>query len=197
MKEYFLAKGMESTFNYFMASCCTGLRPHEWNSATYIENEEDYTLIIKNGKNTNGRSHGEERTIHISKSEIECVYFIKKHMEFMYELTKDCENHEEINHELKKLDERIKKQFQNMNKDIFHERKRRIQRYTARHTAAADFKAAGFTKWEVAALMGHGDKDTAGEHYGRKGSGNTKSPKAIKADEKDVTAVKCRSPDLI
>ena len=45
--------------------------------------------------------------------------------------------------------------------------------YSLRHQFSADAKGSGFTKAEVAALLGHGSDATAGTHYARGVSGES------------------------
>ena len=57
--------------------------------------------------------------------------------------------------------------------------KDKITLYSARHQFAADAKAAGLSKAEIAALMGHRSIETAGEHYGRRSAGWTGDPDRV------------------
>jgi integrase len=55
----------------------------------------------------------------------------------------------------------------------FGKRKRYPTLYSLRHQFAANAKACGLTKAEIAALMGHASEDTAGRHYARRTTGHT------------------------
>ena len=48
---------------WLRAAIVTGLRPVEWKSAQLVNNNGEYYLKIQNAKNTNGRSHGIDRTL--------------------------------------------------------------------------------------------------------------------------------------
>ena len=50
-------------------------------------------------------------------------------------------------------------------------RKMKPTLYSGRHQFAANLKAAGYSRAEIAALMGHATDETAGQQYGRKKAG--------------------------
>ena len=53
-------------------------------------------------------------------------------------------------------------------------RKRHITLYSTRHQFSANAKSSGFSRAEIAAMMGHAVDITATIHYGRKQAGNEK-----------------------
>jgi hypothetical protein len=63
-----------------------------------------------------------------------------------------------------------------------------ITLYSLRHQFSANAKASGFTRLEIAAMMGHAVDDTAVVHYGRKRSGFDLV--RISPDPADVARVK-------
>ena len=67
-------------------------------------------------------------------------------------------------------------------------RKVRYTLYSSRHQFCANAKAAGASKEEIAALMGHRSVETAGEHYARKRSGRA-GELCVKPDEASVALV--------
>lgn len=139
----------------------TGLRPIEWKNTIYYKDEN--VLVIKNAKNTNGRSLGEYRTIdlnHLSKEKINDILLHLKVSDNMVnknywdEYYKGCSN-----------------LLHYTTRKIWPRKDRYPSLYSCRHQFSADMKASGCTKREVAALMGHASDLTAQEHYGRKVSG--------------------------
>ena len=149
---------------WLRSSIITGLRPVEWKNAEIIKKNDFYILKTKNAKNTNGRAHGKERVLILKDVSNEDLITIKTHLnniktfvgmgeyEFFYSgcyiaLYKAC-------------------------RKCWPRRKRHITLYSTRHQFSANAKSSGFSKVEVAAMMGHAVDTTAGEHYGRKQAGN-------------------------
>jgi len=64
--------------NWLISGLITGLRPCEWEHANFDCTKK--TLTVKNAKNTNGRSHGEARVIHLEDIEDYYLLIIKLHM---------------------------------------------------------------------------------------------------------------------
>lgn len=169
LADYFLANqgirhGM-ATLYWLVSGLWTGLRPSEWQSARLIVNADgNWVLIVKNAKNTNGRSHGIERIIHLtSVSEIE-LEVIRQHLAniasaknngikfiAVYNHCRDC--------------------LYSANQKLWPHRTKLISLYSARHQFAADAKKNGLSQAAIAALMGHASEETAGIHYGRRVSG--------------------------
>lgn len=67
--------------------------------------------------------------------------------------------------------------------------RKRITLYSARHQFAADLKAGGYGRVEIAASMGHGSDRTAGTHYGRRRVGEPRSV-GLKSDEEECKRVR-------
>lgn len=151
---------------WLRASIITGLRPVEWMKAQFDEYDGKPALIILNAKNTNGRAHGDTRTLILEDVSEEDIQAIKNHLnsvrtffgmdEYIYfyrgcaiALYKAC-------------------------RKCWPRRKRHITLYSTRHQFSANAKSSGFSKIEVAAMMGHAVDVTATIHYGRKQAGNEK-----------------------
>jgi integrase len=139
-----------------------GLRPIEWPGAWLEGSQESQVLRVSNAKNSNGRTHGPSRTLilgGLSEQEREVIEHL---LEAVSQADRDWSS---IYSGSRKLLHRITRR-------IWPRRRRYPTLYSARHQFAADAKAAGLSRAEVAALMGHGTDRTAGEHYGRGSSGN-------------------------
>ena len=150
-------------------SLFTGLRPVEWLNAKLIGDR----LVVKNAKFSKGRSFAETRTIHIDKSKTPkgLLDNIKWLLDRIKEKNWSGLSEAEERKIVKSLAERVKY----INDKCFESDKGKkslsYTLYTARHQFCANAKAAGLSKVEIAALMGHRSMNTAGEHYARKKHG--------------------------
>lgn len=167
-----------------------GLRPIEWFGAVY--DEEERQLIVRNAKHSHGRSFGEHRTLHVNEDMpdrvLEAVrWLLDTIAESGFHVT-DLEDHDEGLTRL--IADAVRRVYDKCFSRDDSERKTdpRYTLYSARHQFAAHAKAAGLTKIEVAALMGHASPDTAGEHYGRRSSGRTGGIH-VRPSEADIQAV--------
>lgn len=167
IEEYLKARDLKwhkQLRDWLRSSILTGLRPIEWRNTIYTESNGVPMLIIKNAKHTNGRSHGATRTLILENIRVEDIKTIKTHLanikifsgmdEYAYfyngchfALYKAC-------------------------RECWPKRKKHITLYSTRHQFSANAKASGFSKQEIAAMMGHAIDDTATKHYGRKTAGN-------------------------
>lgn len=150
------SKFNESLYIWLHAGILTGLRPNEWSDARI----EDNKLIVRNSKHTNGRSFGEFRTIHLNLLTEKEFNFVKKQVEngnyynnlgkyqYFYKSCSDL--------------------LRDIGKKLWSNRKQYPSLYTLRHQFSADAKASGLSEEEIAALMGHIDKDMAKTHYAKK-----------------------------
>lgn len=157
-------KWHEQLLLWLRASIITGLRPVEWKNAIIIDYEGNKALQIQNAKATNGRSHGITRTLLLKDLTEDDLIVIKSHLnnvrtfigmdeyEYFYKgcaiaLYKACRR-------------------------CWPKRKKHITLYSTRHQFSANAKSSGFSKLEVAAMMGHAVDITSTIHYGRKTAGN-------------------------
>lgn len=165
-----------------------GLRPSEWfdDQTVLSHRNQQVILVAANGKyredepGESKRSFAPTRTMiapmgerGIRPNEIEAV-------ELVISIGRGWVNDIHSQHGMSRLDARAQV-IQSLGHKIFHARrkirlKEKVTLYSARHQFAADAKAAGLTKVEIAALMGHRSIDTAGEHYGRRTAGRTRNP---------------------
>lgn len=164
---------------WIRAGILTGLRPIEWKTAEINDNGDDINLIVINAKNTNGRSHGEKRTINLNHLPSNEVNIIKEHLRISKEFSSNnlwndyyigCSNI-----------------LRYIGKKLWKNRERKPSLYTTRHQFSANSKASGCTPRELAALMGHASELTAQMTYGKKIYGRRgKKPKAKKSEMKNI-----------
>ncbi len=149
---------------WLRASIITGLRPVEWKNALLTNHEGQSALKIKNAKHTNGRSHGEERTLILKNLSNDDIDAIKKHLNNVRTFIGMDEYEYFYNGCAIALYKACRK--------CWPKRKKHITLYSTRHQFSANAKSSGFTTFEVAAMMGHAVDITATIHYGRKTAGN-------------------------
>lgn len=155
------------------AGIISGLRPIEWQQTLYDKDEDK--LIIKNAKNTNGRSHGEFRTIHLSHLDNFEKTILLQHLKVatqFYQSGNWDTYYEGCGNLLKYTANKI-----------WPSRKRHPTLYSARHQFSANLKASGCRPEELAALMGHAVDDTAMTTYGKKVNGTRGLKPTINAEE--------------
>lgn len=155
-------KWATATRIWLKAGIVTGLRPIEWRQTVYDETED--RLIIKNAKNTNGRSHGDFRSFyftHVSPSDKKIVL---QHLKVSFKLAQTDEiwgrYYEGCSNILKYTSDKL-----------WPGRDRHPTLYSARHQFSANLKASGCKPEEIATLMGHAVDDTAMTTYGKKVNG--------------------------
>ena len=164
---------------WFIATALTGLRPCEWPTASIDSHHTmQFALVVKNAKATQGRSHGEKRSIVLSGMDETQNRVIRVHMGNIAR-----------EHESGKFDafyRNCRRCVERTADALWPSRPRHPTIYTARHMFAADIKSV-YTKFEVAALMGHASIETAGEHYAQRWSGT--GAVGVSPDDLDVQAV--------
>jgi len=167
---------------WIQASVHTGLRPCEWVTAEFVEanGDEPAKIIVQNAKNTNGRSHGDTRTVYLNHLTPKEERVVKENMGAIKRMVKS--------YGYDKYYRRCSEAIRSAGKKLWPTRIKRPTLYSARHQFAANCKKRGLKKVEVAALMGHATDDTATTHYGKKASGT--DGKAPQANEEEVNRVK-------
>lgn len=181
------SKWAKQTQTWFFAGVLTGLRPTEWQTA---ELSTDKTggkiLIVRNAKNTNGRSHSATRTLKLGKMLPANVAIIESQIQSAQSFVR-LGNFEVFYFNCRRL--------LCMAADrIWPRRLKHPTLYTARHLFSADAKTK-FDRIGVAALMGHASTDTAYHHYGKRHTGT--GGMTVTPDEADMAAVSARNPDYI
>lgn len=178
-----------------------GLRPHEWGQASLVIAKPEEIgdsavepggpalpyLRIRNGKDTNGRSHGDYRHLNLSGLKQDVVQLVGKFTSMMADVV-NRGAYEKYYAACKKLLYRINLRLHG------DDDQRWIQLYSPRHRFSADAKkqldAAG-----VAALMGHGTTKTAARHYGRRVAGDgSLGPRPVAAEVARVRVVAGYTP---
>jgi integrase len=166
--------------SWFKASLITGLRPSEWEHARLSPNSEE--LIVRNGKATNGRAHGPERThrlINLRPEDREYIIYLVRYLTKYFSCGGD----------FKKLLKSLSNTLYLESRKCWPKRKRHISLYTARHQFSANMKANGLGNREIAALMGHGSARTATIHYAKRHKGK-KLEAYVMPREEEVARVK-------
>lgn len=159
------SKWYEPLRRWLISSLLTGLRPVEWADAKVIDFEGSAALLVKNAKHTNGRAHGEFRTIILDDLSSDEISIIKKHVEYCNEWN-DAD-------QFSTLYAACGRALKKCCKELWKRRDQYPCLYSTRHQFSANAKASGFSREEIAALMGHAVDDTATIHYGRKTAGSS------------------------
>lgn len=162
-------KWIEASMLWMVVNVMVGLRPSEWKSAVLLEAGQQKTLVIKNGKATNGRANGAHRHIDVTalnEAELKLIQF----------QLKIVAKYNQSDVEWNSYYSGVRKTIHRITRLAFSSQRKYPTLYSTRHQFSADAKSAGLSKVEVAALMGHATDETAGLHYGKKkhGSGNCK-----------------------
>jgi hypothetical protein len=163
----------EALADYLLAADVTGLRPCEWPSARFHRTSYpgcQWELIVDNAKHTQGRAHGETRTLRFAELKREIATAIGNWLAVAYEADETG------------MYGKLTKSLSSLMRDccaaLFPRRERRPTMYTPRHKATARWKAF-YIKPEatpeerelgravVAALLGHATDETATSHYAR------------------------------
>jgi hypothetical protein len=148
---------------WLSAGLLTGLRPVEWGQSRLMQARDEPALVIQNAKATNNRAHGTHRTLlmaGLSDTEREMIgEHVKRAVDFRQA------------NQYEKFVQGCATTLARTVRKIWARRDRYPTLYSLRHQFAADAKASGFTREELAALMGHAVDTTAGQHYGRRSAG--------------------------
>ena len=160
---------------WLAATQITGLRPCEWRHAQRI----GPSLVVHNAKATNGRSFGPTRTLSLLASTSDDVCLI----DTMITLAAAGKSGD-----FRALYHRVRDLIADVARQCLSKRAKYPTLYTARHLFASAAKLER-PKAEVAALMGHGNPETAPQHYeaGRYAKGARGL--SVRASELDVQAV--------
>jgi hypothetical protein len=182
-----------------------GLRPHEWTRAEVIwarphelgdveagaaapeDNSQDQPqpyLRIKNGKRTNGRSHGEYRHLNLQRLNGAMVDMIGEFASLMCQAQADG-LYDSYYGGCRKLLLRINVRLKLAKSDKL------VQLYSPRHKFSSQAKKVLETEG-VAALMGHKTTKTASEHYGRRSvkTGGSLGPRPVASEVLRVRKVR-------
>lgn len=166
-------KGIDSKYRtsvrcWLLATVACGLRPSEWRQARWIDADEGASettrvLEVVNAKQSNGRAHGRTRKLLIEDPHPGVLKAIAYIMEVTRRIGSD---EQEWRRFYKGMQDTLRCAV-----NLLHGNAKRPTFYSARHQFCANAKAAGRSRIEIAAMMGHAVDDTAAEHYGRKSYG--------------------------
>ncbi len=144
---------------FLMATACAGLRPVEWASASFDHVGDRFRVRVRNAKHTNGRAHGEFRTLWFESLDFQNIMAIRQTITAFREAAG--------RNAVDAMQEQIERAFRTANDALWPRRRKSITPYTLRHQFAARVKLA-YRSEEVAALMGHATDLTAFTHYARR-----------------------------
>jgi hypothetical protein len=175
----------------------TGARFVEWPTARFGPSTVPgyaWELIVVNGKSSNGRSHGETRTLRWESLRPHLV----SQMTFWIGVAKAAF----ARGRYKTLRDTLESLMRRETKKLFPRRTKHPMLSSVRHAAAARFKAAyvatATTEEEklrgramVAALLGHASDATASRHYARASGGKSRFPVPI-PDPAEVARIRRR-----
>ncbi len=132
-----------------------GLRPSEWDTAQWARLDGETVLRVQNRKATNGRANGPERLLRIHPSFRRTVQALLDERDRFYLIGASWPE--------------IQNGMANRLKEIRHlVTHKTYTLYSTRHRFVSAAKQSGFSKAEIADMLGHACEETAGEHYGRK-----------------------------
>lgn len=149
--------------DWLIAGILTGLRPVEWGGSVIKNVAGEPALIVNNAKSTNQRSHGDKRTLLLGGLSDDEKESIKKHVDraTMWFNSGEYERYKRG----------CSSTLAGVSRKIWPNRAKHATLYSLRHQFTADAKASGYTRAEIAALMGHAVDRTATCHYGKRVSG--------------------------
>lgn len=153
----------EDVERWIGASMLTGLRPIEWATAKIETRNNIPALIVQNAKATNGRAHGPTRTILMDGLTDDERLMIATHVQRANQW-EQAGQYERFYHGCAATLSRATRR-------LWPKRTSHATLYSMRHQFSANAKASGFTREEIAALMGHAVDTTATQHYGKKTAG--------------------------
>lgn len=181
-------KWHEQLRSWLRSSVITGLRPIEWKNAIYFLHEGSPALKILNAKATNGRGNGDTRILLLQDVPEEDLKIIKDHLNN----TRTFVGMDEYDYFYRGCAIALYKAC----RKCWPKRKRHITLYSTRHQFSANAKSSGFSRVEIAAMMGHAVDITASIHYGKKVAGNeTISISPVASEVSTVRNVQSGYPD--
>jgi integrase len=154
------SKWSQPLADWLASSMLTGLRPQEWARAQVQEVRGEPALVVVNAKATNGRAHGPTRTIMLGGLSALELDLVRRHS--------DRARMWDGMGQFQELYEGCAQTLHQLCRRLWPRRSKHVTLYSCRHQFSANAKASGFSREEVAALMGHAVDTTATTHYGKK-----------------------------
>ncbi|MFT6905006.1 MAG: hypothetical protein ACJAS1_001660, partial [Oleiphilaceae bacterium] len=157
--------------------------------------EPKIKLIVLNGKNTNGRSHGKHRTLSLN-SNLHITY--RKAILYQWLTSQSVKDGGYLDFDGDNPSDRFDAYYESCRKSLYRMTKKlwpnvmqRVSFYSSRHQAIADAKNVKPLN-EIAAMFGHGNDRTAKIHYGKKKSGSGKRF-SMDAEPEEVSRIKVQA----
>lgn len=150
--------------DWIVSASLTGLRPQEWLGAEMGEIAGEPALLVRNAKRTNGRSHGETRTLLLGELANEEIETLRKHLERV-RIWSGMDQFPDFYSGCALT-------LHYVSRKLWPRRQKHVTLYSCRHQFTANAKASGFSTMEIAAMMGHAVDTTATKHYGKKAAGH-------------------------
>lgn len=167
IRDYLLKKKWKwarATVIWLAAGYLTGLRPTEWLGAKLIQSPDGRIMLrVENAKATNQRAHGPSRTLDLGDIQPAMLASLRRQLAFVAK----CSSPESFRNSYIAC----MKTLYRATRKLWPTRTLYPCLYSARHQFCADGKAAGWSRTEIAAMMGHASDFTAARHYGRRTSG--------------------------
>jgi len=167
-------------YHWLEAGKYTGLRPCEWEHA-YLEYGAQVALVVANAKRSDVRANGVMRKILFSpahhQDELSAVRM------FLRDVASSSAAGKPFREFFNKCRARLEYVRRTKGVGIDPESGKGVTLYSPRHQFAADMKASGLSKAQVAALMGHASEDSATIHYARRRDGQKRVPPTSPASE--------------
>lgn len=143
----------------------TGIRPGELAGLTInIVSHDAVDLDVSSAKTTQGRGLAQVRRLHLRNLESAEFSAITSWPEYLRQYPDPAS--------IKWLIGRLAAYYKDAAKRALGLRPNYPCLYSYRHQVSADLKAAGFSRAEISAVMGHANDVTSGRHYARKQSGH-------------------------
>lgn len=171
--------------SWLLAGLITGLRPIEWADAEMLEVDGEPALRVVNAKQTQGRAHGYDRILLLGSLGIEYLAALERHIDLVQRAVRACSGYEHMYNALRLF-------VHHTVRRCWTRRAQYPTLYSLRHQFSANLKSAGYSRAEIAALMGHGSDATAGFHYGKKLAGEETDYRII-ALPADVARVRAKA----
>jgi integrase len=188
------------------AGILTGLRPVEWARAEIIGVELEGrerpapALRVINAKQSHNRAHSPTRTLILDEMDMREYKIIEQtiwqwhaYIQAAVALNAEPSNEADMSRAVGAI---INAAGVAITKATRRLGLKPYTLYAARHQFAANAKAAGCTRIEVAAMMGHASVETAGEHYGKRRRGAGGGLK-VRPSSQDIAAVAAKNPQAI
>ena len=173
--------------HWLEAGRCSGLRPCEWEHATIDYAAGTACLTVANAKRSDVRSNGVTRKLLFDPvCNREETASLQVFLRDIRGWTNSGKTFPDLYDKCRKRLYYVCRVLQaglDQNSDLA------ISLYSPRHQFAADMKASGLSKAQVAALMGHASEESATIHYARRKDGRKRVPPRSPESEVDSVRV--------